>query len=282
MLKYKVIILPNVRCLSDNEVSLLKDYVGNGGNLIATYETSMYRDDGSKRPDFGLSEVLGCNFTGEKVNTRKDFYQVITDSSHAVVLPDSKETKLLINAGYTLICKASADAKKICTYNPVVHNQPPEKAWTNEWAREYPTVLENRYLKGKVIYFANQPDLITYEFAHPDTRNLLARSIRYLAQKSIPLETNAPESVHAGLTQSQRNPKEYIFSLVNTTSGPVRPLRNLLPVFDIQSKLKLGSSLRQFKMLRSSTEDSVRNVAGKIQIDVKRLDDFFSVHIEVE
>ncbi len=278
--KYKVVVLPNVRCLSDNEVSLLKNYVGHGGNLVATYETSLYHADGSKRSDFALFDVFGCNFTGEKVNTRKDFYQVIADPLHAVVTPDSKDTKLLINAGYTLICKASAQAKKICTYNPVVHNQPPEKAWTNEWAREYPTVLENQYLKGKVIYFANQPDLITYEFAHPDARNLLTRSIRYLAQNSILLETNAPESVHAGLTQSQRNPKEYIFSIVNTTSGPVRPLRNLLPVFDIQSKLKLGS-LRRFKMLRSNAEDSVRNDEGTIRVDVKRLDDYFSVQIEV-
>jgi hypothetical protein len=280
--KYKVLILPNVRCLSDNEVSLLKEYVAQGGNLIATYETSLYRVDGTKRGDFALSDVLGCNFTGEKVNTRKDYYQVIADPSHVIVTPDSKDTKLLINAGYTLICKASANAKKICTYNPVVHNQPPEKAWTNDWALEYPTVLENHYLKGKVIYFANQPDLITYEFAHPDVRNLLARSIKYLAQNSIPLETNAPESVHAGLTQSLRNPNEYIFSLVNTTSGPVRPLRNLIPVFDLQSRLKLGGGLRGVKMLRSKPEDSVRNVDGVIQIDIKRLEDYFSVQIEVE
>ena len=280
--KYKVVVLPNVRCLSDNEVSLLKEYVGQGGSLIATYETSLYRADGTKRADFALSDVFGCNFTGEKVNTRKDFYQVIADPSHVVVIPDSKNKKLLINAGYTLICKASANANKICTYNPVVHNQPPEKAWTNDWALEYPTVLENHYSKGKVIYFANQPDLITYEFAHPDVRNLLARSIKYLAQNSIPLETNAPESVHAGLTQSLRNPKEYIFSLVNTTSGPVRPLRNLIPVFDLQSKLTLGSSLRRVKMLRSRPEDSVRNVDGVIQIDIKRLEDYFSVQIEVE
>ena len=229
-----------------------------------------------------LSDVFGCKFTGEKVNTRKDFYQVIADPSHAVVMPDSKETKLFINAGYTLICKASANAKKICTYNPIVHNQPPEKAWTNEWEREYPTVLENQYLNGKVIYFANQPDLITYEFAHPDVRNLLARSIRYLAQNSIPLETNAPESVHAGLTQSLRNPKQFIFSLVNTTSGPVRPLRNLLPVFDIQTKLNLGNKLRRYKILRSTPEATVRNINGSVQITVKRLDDYFSVQIEME
>ena len=279
--KYKVVILPNVRCLSANEISLLKDYVANGGNIVATYETSMYHADGSKRSDFALAEIFGCSFTGEKVNTRKDFYQVIVDPSHPLVIPDSKETKLLINAGYTLICKASATAKKICTYNPIVHNQPPEKAWTNNWAQEYPTVLEHKYLKGKAIYFANQPDLITYEFGHPDARNLLARSVKYLANGSIPLETNAPESVHAGLTQSLRNPAQYVLSLVNTTSGPVQPLRTVLPVFDIQCQLNLGSKVKHHKILRSQGETTIGYVNDRIQINVTKLEDYFSVQLEV-
>ena len=245
--RYKVIVLANVRSLSDAELALIKEFVGNGGNIVATYETSLFNSDGVKRQDFGLAEVFGCSFTGEKINTRKDFYQVIADPTHYIVSPDSQQTQLLINAGYTLICKAAPTAKKICTYNPVVHNQPPEKAWTNAWAREYPTVLENTYKQGKSIYFANQPDLITFEFAHPDVRNLLARSVRYLAGDFIGLETNAPESVHTGLTRSLENPKEYIFSFVNTTSGPVRPLRNLLPVYDLSVQLNLEGKLNRYQ-----------------------------------
>jgi hypothetical protein len=277
--KYKVIILANVRCLSQKELALLSAYVGNGGNLVATYETSLYTEDGTKRKDFGLAEVFGCSYTGEKVNTRKDFYQVIADPDHFIVKPDSNETALLINAGYTLLCKAHPQAKKICTYNPIVHNQPPEKAWTNEWAKEHPTVLENVYKKGKVIYFSNQPDLITFEFAHPDVRNLLDRSIKYLADNSLKLETTAPESVHVGLTQSLQNSNEYILSLVNTTSGPVRPLRCLLPVYNILVKLSLGKKLTNYKVLRSNGESSLTDRNGVVEVEVKKLEDFFSVSL---
>ena len=277
--RYKVIILANVRSLSDAELELIKEFVGNGGNIVATYETSLFNSDGIKRQDFGLAEVFGCSFTGEKINTRKDFYQVIADPNHYIVSPDSQQTQLLINAGYTLICKAAPTSKKICTYNPVVHNQPPEKAWTNAWAREYPTVLENAYKQGKSIYFANQPDLITFEFAHPDVRNLLARSVRYLAGDSIGLETNAPESVHIGLTRSLENPKEYIFSFVNTTSGPVRPLRNLLPVYDLSVQLSLEGKLNKYKVLRAQGDVKIVSAKGKIDIKVGKLEDFFAVHL---
>jgi hypothetical protein len=64
-------------------------------------------------------------------------------------------------------------------------------------------------------------------------------------------EPDAPESVHIGLTKSLQNPKEFIFSLVNTTSGPVRPLRSLLPVYDLRVTLKLDGKMSSHKILRS-------------------------------
>jgi hypothetical protein len=279
---YKVVILPNVRCLSDYEIALLKTYVANGGNLLSTYETSLFDERGIKRADFGLAEVFGCQFTGEKVNTRKDFYQFILEKQHAIVKPDSQETELLINAGYTLLCSAASGAKKICTYVPVVHNQPPEKAWTTSWEKENPTVLENSYQKGKSIYFSNQPDLITFEFGHPDVRNLLARAVRYLAGDSIVVDTDAPESVHVGLTRSMENANEFIFSFVNTTSGPVRPLRNILPVHNLTTKLNLKSGLGSFKILRTNGDAQVKYANNHVEIKLSRLDDFFSVHLTMK
>jgi len=278
--KYSLVILPNVKCLSDKETALLKNYVSDGGSILATFETSLFDMDGSKRKDFGLAEVFGCHFTGEKINTKKDCYQFIFDATHPVVKPDSDETELFINAGYTLLCQIAPTAKKICTYVPVVHNQPPEKAWTTEWSHEFPTVLENTFKKGKTLYFSNQPDQISYEMGHPDVRNLLSRSVRYLAANSIPIETNAPESVHIGLTRSVSSPNEYIFSFVNITSGPVRPLRSLQPVYDLRAKLNLeGTSLDRYNVLRSQGNYLVTNNSNAVEIHLDKLQDFFCIHL---
>lgn len=276
--KYRLVILPNVRCLSEEETLLLKEYVGGGGNLLATYETGLYHSDGSTRKDFSLAEVFGCHFTGEKINTRKDCYQFIADPDHVLVSPDSAQTELLINAGYTLLCKLSDRAKAICTYVPVVHNQPPEKAWADQWSREFPTVVEHVYNKGRVIYFANQPDLVSYEMGHPDMRNLLLRSIRHLGGDSIPVETDAPASVHIGLTRSLTAAGEYIFSLVNTTSGPIRPLRALVPVRNIKVSLNLGGRLRQYKVLRAQGKTYVKGEEN-VNIEIENLVDYFAIHI---
>ena len=274
--------MPNVRCLADAEIEILQDYVRNGGKLLATFATSLCDASGKERPDLGMAELLGCTYVGEKAKTRKDCYQYILQPDHPLVQPDSAGTELLINAGYTLLCKTRPGAQVICTHVPTVHNQPPEKAWVAQWSVEHPTVVENRYGAGKVLYFTNQPDQLSQEIGHPDLRNLLARGIRYLAGAAIPLESNAPGSVHIGLTQSTENPGQYVLSLVNTSSGPGRPVQELIPVRDIEVKLRLPqASLVAWEALRAQGACTVQREGQTLLVQVEKLEDFCAIAIEM-
>src|SRR5690606_6918704 len=60
----KVLIVPNAACLTDEEVEILRNYVKNGGKMLATNETSMYHPDGTYRENFALQDVFGCTYTG--------------------------------------------------------------------------------------------------------------------------------------------------------------------------------------------------------------------------
>jgi hypothetical protein len=266
--KYKLIILPNVRCMSDPEMALLREFVRKGGSLLATYATSLYSEDIVERKDFGLADLFGCHYTGNRVNTRKDNYQFIVRPDHPVIAQEiAEKTELLLNAGFTLLCDPDVETQVICTHIPTVHNQPPEKAWVAEWSSKFPTIVENSFGSGKVLYFANQPCRISYEIGHQDARLLLLRSIRYLAGSTIPIETTAPESVHIGLTGSIYEKGKYILSLVNTTSGPTRPIRQLSPVFNIAVNVRLESnSLNSYEVLRSQGECDVRYNNGAVSV----------------
>lgn len=280
--KYKVVFLPNVRCMADSEIELLKDYVNDGGNLIATYTTSLYDDAGKERKDYGLSELFGVNYAGKKENTRRDNYQYILNKKHPVVEPDSSQTELLFNAGYTALCKPAKAAAVICTWVPTIQNQPPDKSWVEKFSTEFPTVVENKYGLGKVLYFANQPDLLSYSVGHPDPRNLLLRGVRHLAAGAIPIETNAPSSVNIGLTKSRLVTGAYILSLVNTTSAPVRPIRELIPVNNITVKLLLdGKSVSAYKILRCQGDCRVKTDGQNVELNISKLEDFYAIHIQM-
>lgn len=280
--KYSLVILPNVRCMSDKEINVLKNYVRDGGNLMATYATSLGDSDGKEGTEFGLSELFGVHYAGKKENTRKDNYQYILDKNHPLVKEDSPKTELLFNAGFTALTKPVSHAKVICTWVPTIQNQPPDKAWVKEFSTEYPTIVENKYGKGTVFYFANQPDLLSYETGHPDPRNLLLRTIRHLAGTAIPIQTNAPASVHIGLTRSLQKKGQYNLSLVNTTASAFRPIRNLVPVHDISIQLNLdGKSVSRCKVLRSQSECRIKSVGNKLDIQVPKLEDFCAIHIQM-
>ena len=45
--KYSLLILPNIAALSDKQCAQLRDYVRNGGSIVATHETSLYDETGS-------------------------------------------------------------------------------------------------------------------------------------------------------------------------------------------------------------------------------------------
>lgn len=281
--KYKIVILPNIRCMSDKEMDILKGYVRDGGNLIATYATSLYDAEGKERADYGLSELFGVRYAGKKENTRKGSYQYIVDKKHPIVEADSSQTELLFNAGYTALSKPANGAQVICSWVPAIQNQPPDKSWVNEFSTEFPTIVENQYGKGRVFYFANQPDVLSYETGHPDPRNLLLRSFRYLAGSAIPLETNAPSSVHIGLTKSIQKPGQYNLTLVNTTSGSSRPIRELVPVHDIKIQLRLeGRSVAFCKVLRSQGECRIKSVGNKLDMHIPKLEDFCAIHIQMK
>jgi hypothetical protein len=57
--KYSALLLPNVALLSDEQCRQLKAYADAGGSVLASFETSLYDQDGKRREDFALGELFG-------------------------------------------------------------------------------------------------------------------------------------------------------------------------------------------------------------------------------
>ncbi len=55
----ELLILPDVVCLSDQQIEVITRFVEKGGNLLATHATSLQDEHGVPRKDFGLSHLFG-------------------------------------------------------------------------------------------------------------------------------------------------------------------------------------------------------------------------------
>ena len=56
---YKVLILSDAKTLTPNEEKTVREWVRNGGSLIATGTTTMFDQYGTARPNYGLADVFG-------------------------------------------------------------------------------------------------------------------------------------------------------------------------------------------------------------------------------
>lgn len=66
-LEYETVIVDNVACMSEDQASLLQEFVEDGGTLIVINETSLYTETGDRRDEFLLSDVFGVS-VGEVVD----------------------------------------------------------------------------------------------------------------------------------------------------------------------------------------------------------------------
>lgn len=55
--KYRVLVLADQECLSDQQLELIRQFVRGGGGLVATEHTSLYTEWRRRRPEFGLKDL---------------------------------------------------------------------------------------------------------------------------------------------------------------------------------------------------------------------------------
>jgi hypothetical protein len=271
----RLLVLPNAACLSDEQCEAIRGWVGNGGSLLATYQSSLFDEGGTPRADFGLADLFGCHYSGREADTHKDCYQAVELSDHPI-LEGIENTELIINGGHTVLSRVDG-AEVVCRYVPIIVNQPPERAWREKMAAEEPTIVSSSFGKGKVIYFANQSDRLAFVHGHDDYRRTLANAVRFLA-RPLSLTTEAPESVHVAYTQKADAPGTRLLSLVNHTSSPGRPLRTIVPVRDIT--IRLEGRFPNHRILRADGGVTVAVEEKTTVFHVDEIKEFCSILLE--
>lgn len=283
----RVLILPNTALISDEQMSIIREYVREGGGLVASYETSLYDENGVRRTDFGLGDLFGVSFTGMERDTSFDCYQLIRKTHPVLDGMEAENTTVLMNEGHTLLCRAAEGKEEqvICTYVPMIFNQPPEYAWIPEMKTEFPTIMVNEYGKGRVVYFANQTDKLCYTNGHEDFLRSFVNAVKWAGRDDFSMVVEAPSGVHVTLMEKNTDPSEKVISFVNTTGGTARPLRELCPVYGVEAFLALGEGAdAETKVMKGegiTFERAEKDGRKGILIRIGKLTDFVAVHLKI-
>jgi hypothetical protein len=223
----RVLILPNVACMSDRAVEVVRRFVHGGGGLIASFETSLYDENYQKRSDFALGDMFQATYVGtHTVTQRVENLYLTLDTVHPIIDDPwikSKRNNAWVNPGQppdqgplALVASATevtalAGGQVISTYNV---NLPVEES-----RERHPAIIVSEYGQGRVVYFPASVD--KGMFYYPDTymRQMLANAVRWAAHDVPPPVEVAGPLILTTTFRTQPEQKRTVVHLLNQASS---------------------------------------------------------------
>ena len=253
-----LLVLPNVACMTSDEVKAIKDFIKRGGKLIASFESSLYSPDGEKLANFELSEVFGVEYLGiEEYGTYENY--MISDT---VSLP-----------AYTYAIKVKVINGKAANY--LTENT---RGWYQPiMTSKYPGIIENNYGNGISVYLAGNFFQVFSNYRFSSYMKYFNNLIDRLITKEV-LVKGAPFSIEVVL-RGKGSLKEV--HLVNFTSELMRPIHNIAPLRSLIIKLPGIKEVSAVKNLINDTARLSWNVREDgLVIELSELKEYEVVVIE--
>lgn len=162
--RYKCVVLPNIKYLSDNEAQMIDDFVDTGGTLIAIGETGFGDEWFEDRNTCALKSL------GIKANTKCDstMRSAVLEVMDKETFPSMVDRDLLYIGDQFIFNEYEPTTKGMLRLIPPHQYGPPELCyWTEE--TDLPGLAINRFGKGKAVCFPWNPGSLFYREGHDNT-----------------------------------------------------------------------------------------------------------------
>lgn len=272
----KVVILPNVACLADEEAAALREYVRGGGGLVATYRTSMQDEWGNPRPNFLLADLFGADYL-EQLSHRYSFVKFSGKHDLFAGLPQGWPMSVFKEWQLKIAVHGSARG-----HGSIVHpfrghrlaHMPGEET-------PYPALVTHEVGKGRVVYIPHPLGLCYGDYGHPDHRQLIANVVRWAAGKAPPIEVEGPSTLEMELWESASGDRQMIHLLNHTAAGTARTkgsvISEIIPLTDVV--VRLPFAVKRATLQPEGASLSVKRAGGGSEIRVPRLEAYSIVTV---
>lgn len=295
--QFKVVVLPNVPCLTEAEVALLEQFVQKGGQLVVTGLSGLYSPTGEACKDSALERLIGAKL--ERVLDSEDNWFSLAnvpypedDSLAGLPRPSLLDD---IDPGWPLLCYGPGVVYTPTTAEPLGKLLAPIRTTRQREGKEGtsfpssfgdkvgPLVLTNRYGKGTVITLAVDPGSATAsEYRQVEARLLLRNAIRLL-DPTPRVRIDAPRNVETVVTDdpATRTLRVHFLSYLSPpgATGPQRPL--VLPDTIEDTPIFRATVNTGFDIARAEAFDSktqLERTLREVSVLVENIHDVLRIH----
>lgn len=271
--RFKTLVLPNIAALSDQQCKQLRDYVANGGSIVATHETSLYDEWGQRRSHLGLADLFGARVTGELEEDIKNSYLQVAyspdDRTHPL-LDGLADADRIINGVNRLPTEASEPLEAHpLRLVPAYPDLPMEDVFPRIEGPQGDEVYLRERGGGRVAYFPWDIDRTFWEVLDPDHGRLLQNAVRWATTDEPTVEVSGEGMLDV---TCWRQPSSVTVHLVNLTNPMTMrgAYRTAIAVGAQRVTLRMPSDtqVRRVRLLSDGNEIEYSEDNGVVELTV--------------
>jgi len=284
--RFKLLVLPNIAALSDAQCAQLREYVRRGGSLLATFETSLYDESGSRRKDFGLADLFGVSWAGAVEGPMHNSYLALhTDPKsgrHHPVLRGLEDAGRIINGIWRVQVKPVLQFDSPLTLIPSYPDLPMEKVFPRTGETGDRQVYLRQSGSSRIVYFPWDIDRSFWEILNVDHLRLLANAVEWAANEERPVTVAGPGVLDVTVWRQKRSMTVHLVNLTNSMMMK-GPLRELIPVGPQKVKIRLpeGNKPRKVQLLVAATTAAAEERGGALYLTVPAVLDHEVIAIDL-
>jgi len=272
--RFKLLILPNLAALSNEQCEQLRQYAARGGSILATYETSLYDEWGVRRKDFGLSSLFNATFNGRIEGPMQNSYlRLETDPStgkrHPILAGFDGADRIINGARRLDVSPVAKYSNPPLTLIPSYPDLPMEMVYPRVPKTDIPEALLQENGKSRIVYFPWDIDRVYWEVLSADHGRLLRNSIEWATNEEKPATVFGPGVIDVTVWRQKESMTVHLVNLTNPMMMK-GPFREIIPIPNQEVKIRLpqGKKARKIQLLVAGGSPRVRENSGVLTVTV--------------
>jgi hypothetical protein len=283
---FKLLILCNLTRLSNVQCDQIRKFVDEGGSILATFETSLYDENGKLRKDFGLSDLFGVSYeNGVEGPMQNSYLRLRNDPARNKfhpVLEGLEDAIRIINGIYRVkVTPKFSTFPSPVTLIPTYPDLPMEDVYT----RIPDTDIRELYLRetgrSRIVYIPWDIDKSFWQYMSPDHGKLLNNTIRWALNEEPVVIVKGPGIIE---TTIWRQKNSMTVHLVNMTNPMMMkgPFRELIPV-DAEVSIKIPDNVKitGVHLPIKGIQPQYTFVNGRVILNVTQIRDYEVIGVDL-
>jgi hypothetical protein len=270
---FRTLILPNIAALSDAQCAQLRQFVARGGGLVATSETSLDDEWGTRRPDFGLADLLGATWRGGFEGPMHNAYLRLEHEAfpdHPLLRGLEDAPRIIHGVWRVEVASNRPGSESPLTLIPSYPDLPMEKVYP----RQPRTNIAQVFLRempgaGRVVYFPFDIDRTFWEVLAVDHGRLMKNAVSWATNEEAPVTVTGRGVLDVTLWRQKNSLTVHLVNLTNPMmmKGPVR---ELVPIGEQRVRLHLPDGLKagSVRLLVAGTTPEHSEAGGWLEVTI--------------